>query len=307
MDFSISVIIPSLHSPVIGAVLDALRRQTARPLEVIVVGQDRHGQVRTDDLVRFIETPQPVSAATARNLGARAARSQLLLFLDADCVAASDLVAEHLIQHAAGHLAVGGAVAPGTRDFWALCDHLTSYTPYLPQAPGGDRRYLLSGNLSISSRLFAQLGGFDESFRGAAGEDVEFGMRLRLAGVALLFHPGAVVWHVSPRQTMRSALSHLENYGAVAARVRRLHAGMLPSSSGYELAVRMPWLLLTLAPLVGLLKVIALVKACPFLLRYWYVFPGMVLQHGAWCWGFGLMLCRQGAARLPAGGLPGGG
>ena len=38
-----SVIIPNLHSPLLGEVLAALERQTEPPREVIVVGQDRYG------------------------------------------------------------------------------------------------------------------------------------------------------------------------------------------------------------------------------------------------------------------------
>ncbi len=298
----LSVIIPNLHSPVIGAVLNVLRHQSVPPTEIVVVGQDRYGQIGCDELVRFVETPQPISAAAARNLGAARACGELLLFIDADCVAAPNLVAEHLAQHARGHQAVGGAYAPATPGFWALCDHLTSYTPFVPEALPGPRPYLLSGNLSISARLFAQVGGFDERFGGAAGEDLEFGLRLVRAGVTPFFHPGAIVEHHSPRQTLRGAMGHLEQYGAITARICRQHHATLPRSAGYELAARMPWLLLLLAPALGLLKALPLLWAAPFLRRYWYVLPGMAAQHGAWCWGFGVVLCREQAARAGADG-----
>lgn len=292
----LSVVIPNLHSPVIGTVLDALRRQSVSPDEIVVVGQDRYGQVRDDEQVRFVETPQPISAAAARNQGAARARGDLLLFIDADCVAAPNLVAEHLAQHARGHQVVGGAYAPATPGFWALCDHLTSYAPFLPEARPGPRPYLLSGNLSLSARLFAQVGGFDERFGGAAGEDLEFGLRLVRAGVTPSFHPGAIVDHHSPRLTLRGAMLHLEQYGAITARIRRQHRAVLPRSAGYELAARMPWLLLLLAPALGLLKALPLLRRAS-LRRYWYLLPGMAAQHGAWCWGFGVALCREQATR----------
>src|SRR5689334_2346672 len=82
----LSVVIPNLHSPLIGQVIEALGRQTARSAihELIVVGQDRYGLVPDD--VRFIQTPQPISPAAARNLGARDAGGEYVLFLDADCI-----------------------------------------------------------------------------------------------------------------------------------------------------------------------------------------------------------------------------
>lgn len=81
---SLSVIIPNLHSPLIGEVIDSIASQTERRLigEIIVVGQDRHGLVRPP--AQHVETPQPVSAARARNLGAALAMSNYLLLTDSE-------------------------------------------------------------------------------------------------------------------------------------------------------------------------------------------------------------------------------
>lgn len=300
----VSVVIPNLHSPVIGAVLAALRMQTVLPCEVIVVGQDRYGQVQSDELVSFVETPHPISAAAAYNLGARTARGDTLLFVDADCVAERDLIEQHLAQRALGYRAVGGAYAPATPSFWAHCDHVSSFMFYLPQAPAGARPYLLNGNLSIDAQLFAQLGGFDEGYPGAGGEDVEFGLRLQQAGVMQYFYPAAVVHHHSPRISMGRAFHHLANYGGAHADTRLRHARLLGPSAGYALAARMPWLLLALAPLVGLLKLVPLLVLHPFLWRYIAMTPGLALQQWAWCWGFGVVLSRQAAAgSMPRGGI----
>ncbi|MDW8145782.1 MAG: glycosyltransferase family 2 protein [Roseiflexaceae bacterium] len=105
---SISVIIPNLHSPLIGEVVDALASQTERHLidEILVVGQDRHGLVGPP--ARHIETPQPVSAARARNLGAAWAQGDYLLFIDSDCIAAPDLV-ERIVEHLDADAVVKGA------------------------------------------------------------------------------------------------------------------------------------------------------------------------------------------------------
>ena len=65
---SISIIIPNLHSPLVGEVIAALRAQTARDriAEIVVVGQDRYGLVVPDDLVRPIVTERPVYPGAAR-------------------------------------------------------------------------------------------------------------------------------------------------------------------------------------------------------------------------------------------------
>jgi len=69
MNAVVSVIIPNLHSPVIGEVLGALLAQAdalSKPLEVWVVGQDRYGQVQPDERVHMLTTAHPVPPAWCR-------------------------------------------------------------------------------------------------------------------------------------------------------------------------------------------------------------------------------------------------
>src|SRR4051812_1867596 len=127
----LSIIIPNLHSPLIDQVIAALASQTACASirEVIVVGQDRYQRIPAG--VRFVATPQPISPAAARNLGAQLASGDYLLFLDADCIAAPDLVEQILSSHRRGHVVVGGAVAPEPGSYWRLCDNLLVFTSFL--------------------------------------------------------------------------------------------------------------------------------------------------------------------------------
>jgi GT2 family glycosyltransferase len=54
---------------------------------------------------------------------------------------------------------------------------------------------ITAANLSLPSKDFARLGGFDEGFTIASCEDWELGMRARRDGVRVLYHPGLVVLH----------------------------------------------------------------------------------------------------------------
>lgn len=111
---SISVIIPNLHSPIVGEVIAALRAQTLAPKirEIVVVGMDRYGQVLPDRLVRALATPHAVPPGVARNIGAAEASGEFLLFLDADCLLAPSGLAQLIAALQQGFDAVVGGVVP---------------------------------------------------------------------------------------------------------------------------------------------------------------------------------------------------
>jgi GT2 family glycosyltransferase len=54
---------------------------------------------------------------------------------------------------------------------------------------------LWSCNLAVRRDLFEQLGGFDEDFLEAGGEDLEFAWRIRQMKVTVRHVPEAVVFH----------------------------------------------------------------------------------------------------------------
>ena len=246
----ISIIIPNLHSPLIGQVIQSVVGQTERSAirEVIVVGQDRYGLVPADS--RFIPTPRPISPAAARNLGARLAGGEYLLFLDADCIAAPDLVERILARHRQGHAVVGGAVVPESGSYWTLCDNLLVFAPFLTTAGLGARLYLPSHTISIARGVFAELGGFDESFA-PTGEDMDLSLRLRARGYGLFFEPAASVAHRPLRISAGAIFNHLRSFGQGYYRLQKRHATLW-----HSLIARLP------RPLIGLLIALIPLLAC---------------------------------------------
>lgn len=293
---SISVVIPNLHSSLIGEVLTALRQQTVVPCEIIVVGQDRHNLVQADELVCCIHTPRPISAARARNLGAQAARGDYILFLDADCLADRELVAYMTTLHRQGKLIVGGGVTFEWLNYWTICDNLLAFEPFLTSKPPGPRRYLPSLNLSIQRQLFVQHGGFDARFPGAAGEDVELSLRLRHAGIILWFEPTARVLHKPQRSTAHSVWRHLRAFGQVHYPVQRRY----PELSQARLLRRDPrWfgILTALIPALALWDALHVLLRNPQTRRRATLLPGLTWGRMGWYVGMieGLMANPQKA------------
>ncbi|MGB5057754.1 MAG: glycosyltransferase, partial [Candidatus Promineifilaceae bacterium] len=95
---AVSIIIPSLNSPLIDQVVAALVGQAQAEVirEIVVVGKDEAGLLLVGGRVRLVDTGQPVPPGTARNLGIRAATADLLIFLDSDCLPQPGWLAAHL-------------------------------------------------------------------------------------------------------------------------------------------------------------------------------------------------------------------
>jgi GT2 family glycosyltransferase len=283
-DYTISVVIPNLHSPLIDQVIDALERQTARQRirEIFVVGQDRYGRVPPG--VRFVETPKQLSAGAARNLGAKLASGDYLLFLDADCLAAPDLVERLAMHFARGRAVVGGSMKIEPGNYWVLCDNLLSFAPFLSQAVVGPRAYLPSFNFCISRALFERLGGFDERFVGASGEDVDLSLRLIADGQKLYFDPTACVAHRPARATAQAIARHLRLFGRAYYRVQLEHSSLL-SSPLIGLSPSSAGLVIALAPLLACKDTLLLFLQSPELRQHPHAFWGMIWGKTAWYWG----------------------
>jgi GT2 family glycosyltransferase len=159
--------------------------------------------------------------ARARNAGAEAARGEYLAFTDDDCAPAADWLSRlaDRFAKAPGH-AIGGRTLnrldrnPYATASQVLIDYLYSYfTP---------RRglFFTSNNLAVPASLFRAVGGFDETFPLAAGEDREFCARWSHLGHPLLYAHEAIVHHAHTLDFRRFWHQHF-NYGRGAWYFRR--------------------------------------------------------------------------------------
>jgi GT2 family glycosyltransferase len=280
-----SVVIPNLNSPLIDQVLDALRAQTVRPLEILVVGLDAPGLVREDGLVRLISTGRPASPAVARNIGAHAACGQVICYTDADCVARPDWIARLLDRHLAGAEIVGGGVAVEHSDYWRLCDNLAAFPTFLETSAPGTRPYLPSLNFSIRRELLERFGGFDERFPFAAGEDTDLSFRLRRAGHTLWFEPRAAVIHRHLRSSPGDLWRHLYMFGKTYLEIYPRYPDLLGNWRRINLSAGVPGVLRVLGPLLACCDVIERMIRYPQLRAYGSTIPGLLLGALAWYYG----------------------
>jgi len=137
-------------------------------------------------------------ASSARNAGARAARGDILLFVDADTMiqpdAAKRIRAKFSTDPRLG--AIMGSYADRTthRNFVSVYKNLLHH--FTHQTSAKDASTFWTGCGAIRKTVFFEVGGFDEDYKSASVEDIELGYRLTIHGVPLRLEKEIQVKHL---------------------------------------------------------------------------------------------------------------
>lgn len=279
----VSVIIPSLNSPILDQVLAAIIAQDDVDLvdEILVIGQDAQGLIADFARARLIDPGHQLSPPAARNLGIRHSSAPLIIFLDSDCIPQPGWLRAHLSAHAAGHAIVGGGVLPDGENYWSLAYNLGMFHEYLTTQPDHRRDILPTLNLSVAQQVIELVGLFNERLPRA--EDLEWSARARKAGFTLHFCAAAAVQHRHRRTTAQAVWIDCAGSGYYSRRVRLQHPEMLTAPG----LLRQPRLLRLLSPAIAAWATARAIAHQPALLRYPAHFPGLYLTKLAWSWGAG--------------------
>jgi glycosyltransferase involved in cell wall biosynthesis len=189
------------------------------------------------DAARVVRASAERSSYHARNAGARAARRDWLLFVDADCAPARDLLARYFDPPPSareGLLAGGIADHPDHDSLLARYARSRNFYRGERGLQGSDGGYAPTGNLMVRRAAFEAVGGFAEGIRSAG--DVDLCWRIQADGWLLTRRPPALVAH-RHRQDLPSFLGMLARYGAGASWLNRRYPGSSPRwpLSPYEL------------------------------------------------------------------------
>ncbi len=173
--------------------------------------------------------------AAARNAAAAAASGELLAFTDDDCEPEPGWLAALAARIGGGSRRVaGGRTVNALEDNpFSTASQAITDAVYEHYNPDPDRAgFFASNNLALPAAAFSELGGFDERFALAAGEDRDFCERWVERGGELLFEPRAVVRHSHEMTAVGFVRQHY-GYGRGTYRQRRLRADR---GGGFELA-----------------------------------------------------------------------
>jgi glycosyltransferase involved in cell wall biosynthesis len=199
----ISIIIPVYNAgKSIEACLSSLRRQSvpSNSYEIIIVddgstdgGVEKPGQRGVRVIRQHNQGP-----AVARNSGTASAKGDILLFIDADCVAHTNWIEEMLKPF--NDPAVVGVVG-------AYKTHQSGLVPQFIQLEFEERyrKYqqretvdcAASHSAGFRRKVFLDMGGFSPSL--LMNEDVDLSYRISHKGGKIIFNPGAIVYHQHPK------------------------------------------------------------------------------------------------------------
>ncbi|MGB8353053.1 MAG: glycosyltransferase family A protein [Chthoniobacteraceae bacterium] len=193
----ISVVIPTFQRPeALARCLECIGRQKLAQENFEVIVTDDSGDAESKTLVhekfpraQWTQGPQRGPAAN-RNYGASLARGEWIVFVDDDCEPAFGWL-EAIAVQADVDVIEGKTVCPSDRD-----------TPFEERVENLKGESFWSCNLAVRRSVFNRLGGFDEDFLEAGGEDMEFAWRIaknklhtRFVAGALVIHPARVlIW-----------------------------------------------------------------------------------------------------------------
>ncbi|MGV7223630.1 MAG: glycosyltransferase [Nitrospinales bacterium] len=219
-----SIIVPTYNRPrKIALCLEALSRinYPHSRFEVIVVDDGSRPPVQThtspffDKMNLTVITQENAGPSLARNVGAKCAKGDFLAFTDDDCMPASDWLQTLSLRFkvSPGCAIVGRSVNALEESVYDTASQmLIEYLhAYYNQDPG-QACFITSNNLSLPTKQFEAVGGFDTIFLNAGGEDREFCEHLRHHGYRIIYAPEVVVHH-SHGLTFSSFWRQQFNYG----------------------------------------------------------------------------------------------
>src|SRR3989344_3203089 len=203
-----SVIISAYNEEkTIGKTLESLEGQGFRDFETIVV--DDGSSDRTAEIARKagakVITQENSGPAAARNNGAENAKSEIIVFIDADCVADEEWLGEMLKPFDDADVAgVQGAYKSRQKSLVARFTQLDIEDRYARlDRKSENLDWIGSYSAAYRKKIFLELEGFDKDFPTASGEDPELSFKVAKKGYKLIFNRDAIVYHTHETSLMK--------------------------------------------------------------------------------------------------------
>ncbi len=230
----VEVVIPAYNAmETLARSLDAAMAAAGRERVLVVDAgsDDGCGDAARERGARVLRLDQRAGPALARNHGAQASSAEVVLFIDADCVAHCDAVERVRAAFTADPslVALSGSYddSPPERGFFSQYMNLRHHLTH--QRARRDDATFWAGCGAVRRSVFLEAGGFDAArYATPQIEDIELAVRLRRSGRRLRLDPDLQVTHLK-RWTLRSVLRTDLRDRALPWSALILEDGMLPT------------------------------------------------------------------------------
>jgi len=220
----ISVIIPSYNSEkTIHKCLDSLLNQTYKSdYEIILIdsSDDNTPNIVSSNYPRIELTHlnQKTDPGTARNIGIKESKGNIIAFIDSDCIAAEDWLENIEEAHKDSYDVIGGAVccANAQDDIVGWVGYIAEFREFLPSLSKREVEHIPTCNISYKKRIFNRFGMFKGEYY--PQEDLVYNYNLRKNGERILYDPDIQVYHHS-RSHLKNFLNHQKKIGIITAKV----------------------------------------------------------------------------------------
>ena len=211
-----TLIIPTYNrQKIVLETLNYLNLQVDRNFEVFVVDQTKsmHKPLKNfkfnDSSVNYkYVNIEKIGLPNARNVGAEMASTDILIYIDDDCIPDSNLISSYveIFNDLDSRIwCVAGRVIEKNSDIFRQSDKIvggwiTWYGKTLKNFDTdnkGECEWAPGGNFAVRKKSFTALGGFDSNFIGNAMlEDADFGFNIMRSGGRVIYNPGPVIEHL---------------------------------------------------------------------------------------------------------------
>lgn len=163
--------------------------------------------------------------ASARNRGWKEARGEVVCFTDSDCVPLRGWLSKLLRNYQEGTIgAVGGSYGiANPENLLAYCIQEEIFVRH--SAMPRETRFLGSYNLSVKKSVLEDVGGFQERYKKASGEDNDLSYKILKRGYKIVFDKEALVAHYH-RESLWRYLKDQYTHGFWRAVLYREHPDM---------------------------------------------------------------------------------
>lgn len=207
---SVSVVIPVRNGEkTIGKTLKSLLNQSDPPMEIIIVDDGSTDQTfkeikniqstnKTKIEIKFFQNEKNLGPAAARNRGTKEARGEFIFYTDSDCFVTKDWLKKIAKEYTSEDIGgVGGYLKPGEKTLVAFLENL--HNKYLIKI--GNKKVVgykecptgYTNAVTYRKKVLKDVGGFDEGFKYASGEDIDLKKRVCEKGYRLIYIPEPII------------------------------------------------------------------------------------------------------------------